>query len=1120
MERLRRFILESAFTEKFSRAVYEAIGILEAVNINKDFLLREAGSPGALRDAKQRVADRWKTAGMDGVVRGNLQQKLFNFLYLMEIRRPGFVDADLLTKLHDIAIHGSLEQKFLSKVNSDTKPEEAAAILGQAVESAIQNQKPYPSLSAEEEKVWNRVKVYHEFPDGFRWVYALNESGAVAGYLPSTLTDKTMHHCGNQPSCRTGDEYWELRDSTGKAYLTVILNGGGEIEESKSWGNQPNKYRQQILPYVKWLLKDRKVTGVGPRYNLGYATHMNFGVKDFIGDDPEFVDYVIENKPELIGNTESRILFWKGALDKGIITVDDLKRAYEEKTPRSSFMQQVDGMDDYAANAKFKMVDGKDDPPDSMFGANSFAVLCASCGGNPFSEDELVDLIRHHKLPLAVFANYSIKLITPRLQKEYVRADARNLDTLIEISNQVANFKLVPDIWLGMLPTEEELAQAGENLADNGTIMKRCIRVMKAIDDANPPSKMQEAAEKIMADSAFLKYMYSAMCLGQDGFHDRFGYSAYGESPESIYGRLASILGKYPSIPLPDGLVEAHGTMMTVNCDLDPAGGRTASRASSCGSPDRSASIILKADRTIGSPRNEPLLSQYNDGIIGRILENIGRHGGGSYSLANDIADSLCALFGEERVLAIVNGGGVSIKNPLTLCALAATLSNSSDLNLIAGTAVHRYFYEPNGSKYTWEKDDDSVDYSKDTNAAIFDLLVRRPDAVEQLDWDDRRTFRAMETLVKGFSEYKMEFPKDGVERLITRFIEALRRKRSYARALWNIENRYYYYPSGCFANALTAIVRKYGIETDDVKSFYREMAECDMSDGHTALVGAWSVFEIPFEEWEDELSTYGLVFITGYVIKAPADAMEADEFITDFICSKIASGTSVDLETIIRHLSDQKYRRQKACIARTVSRKIMDNTISLDETKFDLLYEARMVTADAYRAVMGRRADRGAMEVNNSATAGNVIKAFNSVQKLDTLPELIASTVKYLVDTLYDNMGDGRFRWKVDENCREEAGMLYTLVSKLASKSTTGTIPKAIRKLFDDGLVDRIREFPVANREACDTPNKPKSKITCGAVRDITEMVDALDRVKDAAFAAADKPAKAPRRRKAAPAQ
>jgi hypothetical protein len=111
--------------------------------------------------------------------------------------------------------------------------------------------------------------------------------------------------------------------------------------------------------------------------------------------------------------------------------------------------------------------------------------------------------------------------------------------------------------------------------------------------------------------------------------------------------------------------------------------------------------------------------------------------------------------------------------------------------------------------------------------------------------------------------------------------------------------------------------------------------------------------------------------------------------------------------------------------------------------------------------------------------------------------------------------MGDGRYRWKVDENAHEEAYMVGALSAKLASKATVGMVPKAIKKLYDDGIVDKIRDFPTANHAACDIPNKPKSKITCGAIRDLNDAVYALDRVKEYAFAAANKPAKAPRRKK-----
>ena len=555
MERLRRFILESAFNAEFASALYGALGIFEAVSINKDFLLREAGSPDALRGVKTRVADAWAAAHMEGVVRGgNLQQKLFNFLYLMEIRRPGFVNNDVITKIHDISIHGSLEQKFLSKVDSDTQPDAALAILNQANESAVQAAKPYPSLKPSEEKIWNRVRVYHEFPDGFKWVYAINADGTVSSYMPSSITAKTMNHCGNEPSKRAGDEYWELRDSQGKAYLTVILGSGGKIEESKSWGNQPNKYRQMILPYVKWLLKDKKVTGVGHRYNHGYATHMNFGVKDFIGDDPEFIDYVLENKEELIGDSESRILFWQDALKDGYVTVDNLKDAYKSKMSLRKMMSTIPALNDYAETAKFRI------PDESVFGYNSFAVICAACSGNPFTEDELKEMIADGTLTLEVFANYNIRHLTPEIQTAFVKANPGNLQKLIEISNQVASFKVANDLWRVLLPSEAEI-MARDNKS-TGSLITRCDHLIDMLENANPPAKMADAAKEIMGNRAFIKFVYRVMTMTNERYRAIMGDYNDSLMPAACYERIGIILGKYPDLSLPGNFAAVHAKVL------------------------------------------------------------------------------------------------------------------------------------------------------------------------------------------------------------------------------------------------------------------------------------------------------------------------------------------------------------------------------------------------------------------------------------------------------------------------------------------------------------------------------------------------------------------------------
>ena len=1107
MNELHRFILESHFDPDFAKTVYESISLFEAVNINKAFLLQAAGSPEALQDAKKRVAGVWDAASMDGVVRGgNVQQKLFNFLYLMEIREPGFTTRDVMAQIHDLSIHGSLEQKFLSKVNSDTAPAEAAAILADADSSAVQNAKAYPGLTADEEKVWNRVKVYHEFPDGFRWVYALNSSGAVSGYMPSRITAKTMHHCGNEPSHKAGDEYWELRDGNGKAYLTVILNADGQIEESKSWGNQENKYRQQILPYVKWLLKDRKVTGVGQRYDYGYATHMNFGVKDFIGDDTEFVDYVVNRKPDLIGATESRILFWKDAVDRGIITVDDLKRAYEGNTRRSVFMKEFPEMEEYAETSRFRVRDTNADPADSMFGANSFAVLCAACGGNPFTEDELAELIRSKKLSLAVFANYSIRLLTPRLQEEFVKANPNNLDQLIEISNQVAAFNVEPSLWLTLVPSEAEISAARDPEA-NGSLLERCLKLMSVIGKANPPSKMADAAKELMKNGAFLKFMYSALCCKPGHFADKFGHHIYCMEPARLYVHMADILGKYPDIPLPPGFAGMHARMLSNNMSRDKSGAA-------------GWDSIIKGEYSIGGPRNVPLLEQYTDSILSDVIVSAGYdadlHG---YQSTKETTESLCKLFTGDRIISIATGdsGKERQGDSASLIALAASIPDSEMLDSVSSSALNKYFYEPvkkNGTDYYWSKDNGPSYNEKCMYCAIFDLLVNRQNLVHSLDWHDKRTYYGMAGLIARFGEYKIHFSKEGVENVILTMVDALYGNLGIADALWHDNMGFSSYKLTKFPTELARLVLLYGIDNRLVPAFFRVMAERDMAKEESGIVGAWSIFEIPFNEWMDEYGKYGFEFINDYVVKAPADTMNDNEFITGFVCDRIVDGSLHDVSSMAYKLDNRAQVRQRACISRMITKRIMDNDLPLDERKFNLLFETRLISAEAYRTVMSRRADRGVPEIKDAAAVGNVIKAFGSIQKLDALPELIAATVRYIVELLYDNMGDGRYRWKVDENCSHEASMLAVLCGKLASKATVGNVPKAIKRLFDDRLVERLREFPAANRAACDTPDKPRSKITCSVTRDVVNAVEALDKVHDAAFAAADRPAKVAKRK------
>lgn len=494
MNELRRFILESHFDPTFAKAVFESTCLFEAVNINKDFLIKTAGSPEKFAEAKTAVQAKWKSENMDAQLNQKAAQKVLNVLYLMEIRKPGFTDNAKLHSIHDLYLHNMLDTKFLNVVNSDTTPEQADAALHDAVAHQVQQQKTYPDLSEEEEAIWNRVKVYHEFPDGFKWVYAVDASGKITSHIPSNVTGKTMNHCGNSPRAGSDDQYWELRDADGKAYLTVILNKDGQLEESKSWGNQVNKYRREIQPYVKWFLMD-KVTGVGRRYDYGYSTHTNYGMKDFIGDDPEFVNYVIEFKPALLGNTEEKILFWQGAVEAGIVSKDQMKQLFIKDLDIDELLEQPQ-FKEYTKSSKFKYDKDGSYHSGSVFGANRFEVLCASCDGCPFTQEELKKCILEGDIDFEEFVNYDIHLLTPEMQHAFVQRESRYFDSIVNLSEQVAAFKV-----------DEKLVDALIEPLRNGT-SDTARRLLQYLACSNPPDKVHQCAHDVIENETIMDNVF------------------------------------------------------------------------------------------------------------------------------------------------------------------------------------------------------------------------------------------------------------------------------------------------------------------------------------------------------------------------------------------------------------------------------------------------------------------------------------------------------------------------------------------------------------------------------------------------------------------------------------
>lgn len=1103
MKDIARIILETHLDDLFARVLYESLAIFEASSINKAFLLKEAGSPDALKAAKDSVNDAWESAHMDGVIKGgNLLQKLFNFLFLMEIRKPGFTNEEMLHKIHDLAIHGSLEQRFLSKVTSDTVPDEASAILDDASAGAEQAAKPYPSLTKEEEKVWNRVKVYHEFPDGFKWVYAVDAGGRIAPNMPSSITSKTMHHCGNSPRAGSDDQYWELRDASGKAYLTVILTPAGKIEESKSWGNQENKYRRQIQPYVKWFLKDQKVTGVGHRYDYGYAPQMNFGVKDFIGDDPEFIDYVIENKSELLGNTESRILFWQDAIKEGVLTTEDLKNAYFERASVRELMEKVPQLKEYAERARFHLSADRFSSEDSIFGRNPFVVICAACSGNPFTPEEIDRLVSEGTLSLEEFANYDVHLLTPEIQRVFVKHDARNFDTLCRIGEQVAAFKVSPELWMSLLPDDDEPLSSD--------MLGRSMRLLDYVYSANPPSKVKTEAETMMSNGKFIDMASDIVRGGTPETREKYGWGA--PQPLTLLEKLSVVFERFPELAIPEKLMDC---MCYLIQDTHNSSGPSEGFSNNM-------SILRDVER-IGQPRNERLLALYTDDRIAEKFFGTSDISGREridYADMKECLYTLIKVFGKTRILNIASRipDFEMLQGALFVLTGSANQITESMLGMVT-ECIEEWDLHEWLSLATLPK-----------AMMVSDLVVNFPSTLNALDWDKPDTYNGISQVASKicspiFAETGLSADKVNVfiDRVCNEAIDHI----DVSYIGWVMAGRY----SGGLNRTLMTLMISYSVKPDGAERLYRAMGDLMLGNfGQTkmgydtswfSIPGAWSIFTIGYDEWEEYYGRYGFRFVNAYVLSAPSDRFVEDDFIVNFVCKKLQDNVpETDIRAFTNIIDGYESRAKKAKLGAVISDAVVDGNFDATETVFMYLYKDRFINAKAYRTYLSRRDDQGAMEVKDLSMAAGVVQSMRSIAKLHTLPQLVTSTVRYLVGRLYDNMGDGSGMYmKVDINCIDDCDVLEQLIDQLTRKATVGYIPAAIMALYSEGLVDKMRDFEQANLQACDVPGKPKAKLKCIVSQKLKSMVGILERVKDRAQDAAAKIAeKKPRKpRKAA---
>ena len=1062
MQTLRRFLLESHLPERFTRAVYSVLPLVEATNINKQYLVQQAGSPEGFKEARERVRAAWDSAQMGNIVKGNLLQKLVNFLCLMEIRNPGFTTGERLAAIHDLAVHNSLEQRFVSKVNSDTGPEDAARLLGDAAARAERAASAYPDLTPEEEKVWNRVKVYHEFPDGFRWVYAVDASGKVCGHIPSSITGKTMHHCGNEPSDRPGNEYWELRDSNNKAYLTVILDGEGRIEESKSWGNQVNKHRREILPYVKWFLKDQKVTGVGDRYNFGYATHMNFGVKDFIGDDPEFVQYVLDNKPELIGNAESRILFWKGALEEGVLTVDDLKKIFEDGVSMSDIMRNIPGMSGYAGRSRFGVEADRFESGTSAFGSNAFAVLCAVCDGNPFSAEETERLISEKKISLEAFANYDIKLLTPEMQVAFVKADGSNRHTLVKLSNEIASFNVTDDLWRSMVPnpsmdTEKWWGNASE--------------LISYLDEANPPSKVDAAVDEVLSDSDFVKKLaYCITCIprcSSSDWAEQRGYSAM--RPCSVLKCLGRIFDEH-DIAVPDEILAAVRGLVELIRKGKPCPN----------AEDRWVRSVFSA--LTGKLGKQPEISRLLDGTAVKGAVRIESKTGGYQEFK-----ALLGLLAEVCGMDVVVENGCLTSNDDAYLAYVTTVP----LRKSTADSIRFVFERLMSSKHEMHV---MREYSNESKRKYLDMVYRYPEVLDGFKWTDGSTIDfvsvLMRLLVDNQSSAGTVYEPDGVDRVVRKVCQAVTDAAATSSEALEAWPGYWGIGTSCM-QAIT----KYSLDAGDLAGYFRRMCELMLdADVLSDIPGIYRVFVIPFDEWQSMYDKYSTVFIERYVLRIPNSVFVDSEFPARFVYGCIKDMGPDEMSSVLSRLLNKDMIQKRTAVAKQISEGIRSGDYVVDRDTFGLLVQYHVADAACMRFVMERQADDGETRISSTEDAIRVCSTFHKLMKLANLPELVLDTYRFLLDKVYGNLGDGRNRWKVDEECRNEVNTLVELTRKLCNSLSKGNVAKAVAALDVPDVLDRIAGFEKANRDACDEPGKPLSKFKCEAVGDMAVVRQYLE--------------------------
>lgn len=1036
MNELRRFILESHFDPTFAKAVYESISLLEAVNINKDYLIKEAGSPEKFAEAKSAVQSKWKADNMDAQLNQKAAQKVLNVLYLMEIRKPGFTDQGKLHSIHDLYLHNMLDTKFLNAVNSDSTPEQAELALQNAVEHQVQQQKVYPGLTADEEKIWNRVKVYHEFPDGFRWVYAVDDKGKIASHIPSSITGKTMNHCGNTPRAGSDDQYWELRDSEGKAYLTIILNNEGKLEESKSWGNQVSKYRRQIQPYVKWFLMDR-VNGVGPRYDYGYSTHTNYGVKDFIGDDPEFIDYVTEFKPELLGNTEEKIMFWKGALDEGVVTKAQMKQMFVDKLDVDDLLKKGN-FKEYTKMSKFKYDKSGSYHSSNVFGSNRFEVLCAACGGCPFTDTELKNHIKKEDIKLEEFVNYDIHLLTPEIQHAFVQADTANFDNILNLAEQVASFKVDDNLVESLI---EPLRHKESNTYR---------RLMRYLATANPPDKVSQCAHEVLENKVIVANMVKSV-----------GDSDYWR--DDLMERMFDVFARFPDLhPIPL-IMGVYSKLINVALDHKTDSYRRGrfSRGLLNG--------VLSLDNERGSaflhsvetPRIVAMATPRKDEDFDDTME------------LTSIAAKLVKKYGSEY----------ECKSFATKQAHMLYLLNAAKEGLtvpgvenIAPTVLQQV--------KLMVRDKKPVEYGDDEAFSTYMLgLAANPTVCDSLDIGELAVFMCLCQNAGGYDIFDDHCTPEILDRCfadLTRIYENPDKKLIRRLAKLGLFNMLSAIAGDSPTDRVDKMCRDSLYMRATLVGDFEEKLYWDDIDTFTDLV-EHKFITFPIGEWPDWANLIGQDHFMGwYIACMNPDSIYDDptainciiRYVTghDMFCSEDDLGTpgkttdiKSDIQHMLRYVSYDCRRRLSKVIAAKISPLVEDGKIVLNYPALKELGKNGMINPKAYRIGMERcaSAGNGQADANAEISVGEIWRLIRSPM----LPQLLSNTLTKKFNK-YKAHHFSKGHEYMDE--RDTALSFAHLVDKMQEKASYYQIMRTVDALEESGILQQMTAFGAKLEKAC----------------------------------------------------